>query len=400
MASTLTDTRATLEHSYVQWLCSHRQIEFITRFAVMPDGTVRARKEYMNARDTREMLSILERWHISMQSDANESTEKMQSELVEKGLAVDDTHAQIIVSHIVNTCERIDRQDRDVDGVLPRVMINACMHGNVQRDRDTSVSSRSLARCSERIDIGFVCFARFSRKFSPERLTMMATIAASRIGCETNDPRVIDCIATAALCYDALVPRGQQLSIPPRAYDVMIQKYGATFEGFASPFNSQMMRYMMPGARVDTLSSIRAYCSIFPHIDAPFGSVGSFFDESVPANGLSNRVSVLNPPFIEKMMVSMVKKCIADLARATEPTRIFIVIPNWTDSPYFAMLTTCPYIERQLALPANHHYIDAMRADLPISMRISQFLFVLSRNCHDTREHMYEDIIEAFQYSE
>jgi phosphorylated CTD-interacting factor 1 len=228
----------------------------------------------------------------------------------------------------------------------------------------------------------------------------MATIAATRMRCETNDQRVIDCIVTAALCYNALVPRGQQLSIPSRAYDVMIQTYGATFEGFASPFNSQMMRYMIPRTHDDASLLSRSYCSIFPRIDAPFGSVGSFFDESSSANQLCNRVSVLNPPFIEKIMVAMVQKCIADLARATEPTRIFIIVPNWIDSAYFTMLTTCQYIERQLALPTDHHYIDAMHADLLVPMHIGQFLFVLSRNCHDTREHMYEDIIEAFQYSD
>ena len=389
-------TRASLERIYVQWLCSHYQIEFITRSIVMPDGTICARKKHMSARDSRNVLSILERWHMSMQMDAKKSTEKMQSELVENGLAIDDSHAQMIVSQIANVRERVDAQYSDVSCIIPSVMIKA------------RFDHRAREECRMAHDKGIVRFACFSREYSSERLIMMAKLAASYMKLqnpdgaytcgETNDVCVTECITTAALSYDALVPRGQQLSIPPRAYDIMIQRYGATFEGFASPFNSQMMRYMTPPSAQQ--QAIYSYCSIFPRIDAPFGSVGSFFDEEIPANTLSNRVSVLNPPFIEKMLIAMVKKCITDLMRATKPTRIFIIVPNWSDSRYFTMLTTCAYIEHQLALPRKHYYVDTMRENAPIPMQTSKFLFVLSRNCNDMREHMYEDIIEAFRYDD
>lgn len=380
-------TRSILESTYVQWLCSRKQVEFLICNTIMPDGSASARKEYMSARSTCELLSILERWHICEQFGEDDCARKMRSELIEKGLAAGDDHARAIVARFLNVRDEIDTRECDISTYTPRVMISACGDGS-----SACVAHANMPRTQFQDNVGFVSFGRFSHKFSPMRLSLMATMAASRAGCSTRDIRIIERITIAALCYNALVPLTQQWNIPPRAYDVMIQEYGATLEGFASPFNSQMMRYMMPNMRdADT----RAFCSIFPRIDAPFGSVGSFFDES-PATELCGRVSVLNPPFIEDILARTVKKCIADLGRATSPTRIFIIVPNWRDSPCLSTLTQCSYVERRLALPCCY-YVDAMRADLYVSMHVSQSLFVLSRYCRDARERTYDDIIDAFR---
>ena len=50
-----------------------------------------------------------------------------------------------------------------------------------------------------------------------------------------------------------------------------------------------------------TRSYLPWYCSLFPDVDGPFGSLGSFFDTWTPSSGSFEA----NPPFIPSLMVQM-----------------------------------------------------------------------------------------------
>jgi hypothetical protein len=86
----------------------------------------------------------------------------------------------------------------------------------------------------------------------------------------------------------------------------MVKNHGVTIEGFASPFNSQIIRFSDKDLPMQ-------FCSLFPDVDAIFGSIGSFFD-----NEFAGTKVTINPPFILDIMNRTADKCIEDLEIAEE----------------------------------------------------------------------------------
>lgn len=82
------------------------------------------------------------------------------------------------------------------------------------------------------------------------------------------------------------------LSIYKKAYDA-----GYDIEGMASAFNSQLL-----------LVGGKQFCSLFPDVEADFGSVGSFFSFN-----FANRRCVVHPPRIEKLVEKTIKFCARQL---------------------------------------------------------------------------------------
>lgn len=179
-----------------------------------------------------------------------------------------------------------------------------------------------------------------------------------------------------------MTPGGQQWSLPARVYDLFVKKYGATLEGFASPFNSQMIHFM-PGASADPaslgLSSAKniGFCSLFPDLDAAFGSLGNFFNVD-----LAERVSVINPPYVTDMIDAIVRKCsetCKNAANAPGTTRMFIVVPNWTDADFYNKLSTSPYLEKMLVhQKGTHFHEDPNNSENRIVATFARTIFILS----------------------
>jgi hypothetical protein len=86
-------------------------------------------------------------------------------------------------------------------------------------------------------------------------------------------------------------------------------------------------------------------CSAFLDVDAPFGSVGSFFAPNfAPSRGCYEA----NPPFVPKVMELMVKKLERLLASPHAAALSFVVIvPAWSQLPYWKALEAsqvCTYV--------------------------------------------------------
>jgi hypothetical protein len=93
-------------------------------------------------------------------------------------------------------------------------------------------------------------------------------------------------------------------------------------ECFASPLNAHLPRFYSP----------------FPEIDAPFGSLGSFF-ASPPKEGTWE----CNPPFSEELMCRMVDVLIGAK---------FLIVPFWEDSAAIQKLMKHPH-----RVIKKHYYI-------------------------------------------
>jgi len=152
-------------------------------------------------------------------------------------------------------------------------------------------------------------------KISTDRYEKLLSMASKE--------RIFQCL----LKYESIYPGGQQWSIPGSMYKKMVDDYDLKLEAFASPFNSQLLMYGMN------------FCSLFPELDKPFGSIGNFFDIS----GLKGTVCA-NPPFILDVIDAMIGKCFSDLEESNN-LRYFLLLPNWTDASYHNELLNSKYLK-------------------------------------------------------
>ncbi len=81
------------------------------------------------------------------------------------------------------------------------------------------------------------------------------------------------------------------------------------------------------------------FCTAFPDLEAPFGSIGSFFEIT---EWQTERIFV-NPPFDETLMTEVVHKVILDLDQATRKHEFILTLPNWKDMDILKELKTNPF---------------------------------------------------------
>jgi DNA-directed RNA polymerase subunit N (RpoN/RPB10) len=123
-----------------------------------------------------------------------------------------------------------------------------------------------------------------------------------------------DAKINATLRYLGLSIGGQQFALDP-AIISRIATAGINTEAFASPLNHTFQRYY----------------SIFTE-DSEFGSIGSFFGVSHPADELL----YANPPFVPKVLEDIVP-IMSKIHKAV------IITPTWRDAPWYAGLKNAGY---------------------------------------------------------
>ena len=175
-------------------------------------------------------------------------------------------------------------------------------------------------------------------------------------------------IGIMSLRYSCLLPRGQQWNIPLPIYELMVNRYGVTVEGFASPINSQIIA-VNPNLR---------FCSLFLDTDAVFGSLGSFFDQRF------DNVKVLaNPPFVLDIMNRMAQFLLQTFETATNLTCI-CVVPAWLDAEFYEILSTHPYLKLIVELaPQAHYYVNSNDNNARIRASFPSLVFVMSKGFPD-----------------
>ncbi len=94
------------------------------------------------------------------------------------------------------------------------------------------------------------------------------------------------------------------------------------------------------------------YASAFPDLEAPFGSIGSFFEVK---KWTTPRVFV-NPPFDESLMHEVGVKVINDLEGDLEPREFILTLPNWKDMPILKELKSSPWLV---------HFKEYKKGELP-----------------------------------
>lgn len=290
-----------LRREYMRWARSRAQVALVT--------------ENMSPKDAYEARAILERWHLSSNNfiadmgsqRAHPITLKMREEFLDKKLFTADNVDAVIDRMFAIKDDQRDETSRDGFGV--------------------------------RIIGGIIKVGKFTKMLPRERVETLLRMASP------------EQVAIAALRYATLVPGGQQWSVPSAVYRVLVEDYGVTLEGFASPFNSQLL--MIDPQRLH-------YCSLFPDTDTVFGSVGNFFEYD-----FAGKVAVINPPYVIDIMESVISKCIKTCEIAREPTRMFIVVPNWRDAAFFKALSETKFLEEKIEHNAFETYFEDVNQSAP-----------------------------------
>jgi hypothetical protein len=146
--------------------------------------------------------------------------------------------------------------------------------------------------------------------------------------------------------YETIKGAGYQCAVPPIAFDAAHTDLGLgmTLECFASPLNC---RY-------------RNYCSAFPDLERPFGSLGSFFDDRAffPTHGSFEA----NPPFVPEIMYAMNTKLQRLLENPKATALSFLVIvPVWgaSGTGYVDQLEASDYcMAMTRVLATDHSFCD------------------------------------------
>lgn len=179
----------------------------------------------------------------------------------------------------------------------------------------------------------------------------------------------IEQITASLMRYMSLLPNGQQWAIPISTYTIYtaaavhIEGYKKVIEGFASPFNSQILMIDQPNTY---------FCSLFRDLDYPFGSLGSFFDID---DEFSDSYVIVNPPFIESILLLAAIKCISSMDRYL--CKFVFYGPNWTDAGFYKTLSETKYlVSRETLLRRTYHYEDLMNNKL-IKANFDSVIFVM-----------------------
>ena len=171
----------------------------------------------------------------------------------------------------------------------------------------------------------------------------------------------ITSIAKMYLRY-ACVPDMRQILVPIPINSLLINKYGFTVEGFATPSNSQFIR----------INRGLKFCSMFQDTDSIFGGLGRFTDQ------IFDNVKVfVNPPQVQNIIQDAVEH-IAHTLDQSNNILFLVLVPKLPDMIYYQRLMTNPHIKHMIQLnPPDYYFVNqdnkSYKVDFPST------IFILSK---------------------
>jgi hypothetical protein len=179
-------------------------------------------------------------------------------------------------------------------------------------------------------------------------------------------------IATLIMRYRSIATGAQQWNVPYTAYSRMIEEYGVNLEGFGSPLNSVLLKYMF--YHPEYMGKL-AFCSLFPDTDCLFGSLGSYFD-----NDLSSRIMSANTPYLPEILLDIVQHAI-DGCNTDKETVLIMGFPYWHDADWYKLAQNNKYFITEILLEkAGHYFENSNKADEKVIAYFATSLIVLGNN--------------------
>lgn len=170
----------------------------------------------------------------------------------------------------------------------------------------------------------------------------MTSTSTSTSTCTSMSPKFWQDCYCLLLRYKALEGFGYQAGITTSSFECLQDIFQVSTECFASPLNKYA----------------GTYCSAFPDTDSVFGSQGSFFNEAFSPKEGSYQA---NPPFSTEVMKRALDKITLLLDNAQGPMSFVVVLPAWTEEPFWQELQQNPYLRTTLVVDTNEYcYSDGM----------------------------------------
>ena len=182
------------------------------------------------------------------------------------------------------------------------------------------------------IDDGLFTYRNYSRQITPERMEFLRTLGADYE------------IARMLLRYASILPGSQHWNMPIETFKEYYRR-GIRIEGFASPVNAQLITIDKQNCK---------FCSLFPDVDKPFGSIGNFFTTSFQGQQVS-----VGPPYtvelFDKISTKLKNEC--SLAEKNNNKVLFYVtFSAWEDTEGFQNILNSKYTHFAAILPARSHF--------------------------------------------
>lgn len=325
-----------LRKEYWGWKISDKQNQLAKNFD--------AKKAY-------EFRNILERWNLSRENFGIKiALEKMINEIFEKELVETFDEIGILAKKVAEIyVEQIF--------TTPKIIISKAIVSND----------------------GTIKYDNYERRVSPNRVKLLRK-AFNKYGKGNFEQET--CLMS--MRYSRMVPGSQQWNLPKAVYEVLVKNYGVEIEGFASPFNSQMMEY---GGK---------FCSLFFDVDQNFGSAGDFFECS-----LVGKKSVINPPYIIDILNDVVEEVIGECQKAQNKsveTIMFITVADWTDADFYQKLDSSQFLIDKLTMePLRHYYENSNDNDRKIISKFRSSMFILGTGV--TKKYNFQNIKKVWSDS-
>ena len=179
---------------------------------------------------------------------------------------------------------------------------------------------------------GLFTYKNYSRQITPERMNFLRTLG--------SDYEIVRML----LRYASILPGSQHWNMPLETFREYYNQ-GIRIEGFASPINSQLIT-------IDKQNCM--FCSLFPDVDKPFGSIGNFFTTDFQGKAVS-----VGPPYtvelFDKISTKLENECII-AERNNNKVLFYVTFSAWRDVSGFNNILNSKYTNFAAILPSGSHF--------------------------------------------
>ncbi|MBY9007622.1 MAG: methyltransferase domain-containing protein, partial [Candidatus Lokiarchaeota archaeon] len=181
------------------------------------------------------------------------------------------------------------------------------------------------------IDGGYFEYKDYNRQITSGRMDLLKSLGTDHE------------IARMLLRYSSILPGSQHWNMPLGTFKAYYER-GIRIEGFASPVNAQLI----------VIDRNCKFCSLFPDVDRPFGSIGNFF-----TTNFTGKLVSVGPPYtvelFDKISQKIENEC--KLAKDTgDKVLFYTTFSAWEDTEGFQNLLKSKYTNFSAILPASTHF--------------------------------------------
>jgi len=264
-----------------------------------------------------ETKNSVERWLLSMANFADDRTDEIFTKDI---LDIDHRFNKQLKNELIDksgfNIKSVEKVMRDII-----IIVDEYLNGKFEIESDGLFI----------IDDGLFSYKNYSRQITPERMEFLRSMSTDYD------------IAKMMLRYASILPGSQHWNMNIETFKEYYNR-GIRIEGFSSPINAQLI----------TIDKNCRFCSLFPDVDKPFGSIGNFFTTDFQGKAVS-----VGPPYtvelFEKIAIKIENECI--LAEKTNNKVLFyITFSAWKDTIGFQNLLNLRYTHFAAILPAGSHF--------------------------------------------